>query len=281
MGGGVLRWGNISVLWRGISECVCRETSCIESHSKSGFASEFKGSGCRPQSLRPWMTWVRILAEVRFFFCFFAVALEFVLVMRVHCCLLSLQRLQCTRLCACGMGVRTERDWSVEGKQWRASVTETGWWKLRSRSDARGSLEEQSVPPLPPQHGYLMTRDHGEALRFSHSAHSTSSFPSYIAIRKTVLHVSAMYVASIKENIKKKAEALSQKSKIYQKTRCALISATLKLRCFMLIDQRRCCLRVKNNVLQLIFYFKWYKRWLSALKIREYSSSNCLWLLQL
>lgn len=79
------------------------------------------------------------------------------------------------------------------------SDTETGWWKLGSRSDACGSLEEQSVPPLPPQHGYLMTRDHGEALRFSHS---TSSFPSYIAIRKTsscLCHVCGKHQGEYKE----------------------------------------------------------------------------------
>lgn len=119
---------------------MCRETSCIESHSKSGFACEFKGSGCRPESLRPWMTWVRILAEVRFFYFYF---IFFVFVTRVHRCLLSLQRLRCICLCACGTGVYAER---VEGKQGRVSVTETGWWKLGSRSDACGSLEEQSVP---------------------------------------------------------------------------------------------------------------------------------------
>lgn len=200
---------------------MCRETSCIESHSKSGFASEFKGRGCRPQSLRPWITWVRILAEVRFFFF-----------------------RGCTGVCfchACSPAPPESPEVAVHMPLcvWHGCVRGKrliGGGKARTSERYRDRMVEAQKPercarkfPLPPQHGYLMTRDHGEALRFSHSVHSTSSFPSYTAIRETVLHVSAMYVASIKENIKKKAEAQSQKSKIYQKARCVLISATLKL----------------------------------------------------
>lgn len=133
--------------------------------------------------------------------------------MRVPLCLSSLQRLRAVYTCLC-VCVCVAYVWKGND----GSDTETGW------CSSDGSLQGQAAcssslslrPPHPPRHGYLMARDCSEAPRLLPPARQTphSVFPSHIAVTKTALHVSATYVASIKENIKKRVREQEPEVKV-------------------------------------------------------------------